>query len=432
MTTREPDKVYEGRSRMEMIEAQPSTWVERTNLRLWGADDIEEQALAQAQRTATLPILAGPVALMPDAHWGMGSTIGSVIPTKGAIIPSAVGVDIGCGMIAVETDLAAAMLPDTLQPLVDEFNRSIPAGVGRGRDNSRTGEQDKRTDSRAMGWMARNKHDLPDNLAHTAVVQLGSLGSGNHFLEVCLDERDVVWVMLHSGSRGVGNQLASRHIKLARQQEQGLEDPDLSYFLEGTHEFETYISDMLWAQAYAMENRELLMNAALHSLFLFVGFGTERNRINCHHNYATMEEHGGRSMWMTRKGAIRAGRGELGIIPGSMGARSYIVQGLGNPASYKSCSHGAGRRMSRGQARRELTEQSLIEAMSGKAWNNAHAEALLDEHPAAYKDIDEVMKAQSNLCAPVHTLRQVANYKGVDRPRRKKVKRHQPRPLPDV
>ena len=403
-----------------MIETQPNAWAEGNNLRIWGADAIEEEALAQAKRTASLPFLAGHVALMPDAHWGFGSTVGSVIPTDGAVIPSAVGVDIGCGMIAVETSLTVSDLPDSLDSLVGEFGRSVPAGVGMGRDGSRTGESDLRIARRAEGWLARNSHELPDGLENVALRQLGSLGSGNHFLEVCLDERHVVWVMLHSGSRGVGNKLASRHITLAKAQEQGLEDPDLSCFLEGTPEFQAYIDDMLWAQAYALENRELLMDAALGSLFPFVGSGAEVGRINCHHNFAALETHHGRLMWVTRKGAIRAGKNQMGIIPGSMGARSFIVQGLGDPASYESCSHGAGRRMSRGRARRELTEESLVRAMVGRAWNRGDAHALLDEHPAAYKDIDRVMEAQRDLCIPIHTLRQVANYKGVDGPRRRK------------
>ena len=248
-------------------------------------------------------------------------------------------------------------------------------------------------------------------LDQRALVQLGTLGSGNHFLEVCLDEREVEWVVLHSGSRGVGNKLENRHIKLARVQEQALEDKDLAYFMEGTGEFNAYVSDMLWAQSYALENRELMLNAALADLFAFAGTGRELGRINCHHNFAQREEHEGRWLWITRKGAIRAANGDMGVIPGSMGTRSYVVRGLGETESYMSSSHGAGRKMSRGQAKRELTEESLIEAMKGKAWNQ-DAKGLLDEHPLAYKDIDKVMEAQKDLVEIVHTLRQVANYKG--------------------
>ena len=381
------------------------------SVRVWGTD-IDEGALVQAERTARLPIMAGHVALMPDAHVGIGATVGSVIPTENAIIPAAVGVDIGCGMIAVETDLSAEHLPDDLQPLVGQFGRSVPAGVGRGRDLKSSGASDQRATRRAEKWMAEHPHDLPDGLDKRALSQLGTLGSGNHFLEVCLDEHEVVWVVLHSGSRGVGNRLADRHIKLARAQEQALEDRDLAYFLEGTVEFDAYVADMLWAQTYALENRELMLDAALVDLFAFVGAGNELGRINCHHNFAQREQHEGRWLWITRKGAIRAANGDMGVIPGSMGTRSYIVRGLGETESYMSSSHGAGRRMSRSQAKRELTEESLVEAMKGKAWNQ-DAKGLLDEHPLAYKDIDQVMEAQTDLVEIVHTLRQVANYKGL-------------------
>ena len=362
-------------------------------LRVWGTD-MDNDTLVQAERAARLPVVAGHIALMPDAHIGVGATIGSVIPTENAIIPAAVGVDIGCGMISVETDLRAEHLPDDLQPLVGHFGRSAPAGVGKGRDLGSTGTSDQQITRRAEKWMAQHPHELPDGLDKRALSQLGSLGSGNHFLEVCLDENEVVWVVLHSGSRGVGNKLADRHIKLARAQEQALEDKDLAYFLEGTVEFTAYVSDMLWAQTYALENRELMVDAALADLFAFVGFGHEVGRINCHHNFAQREEHEGRWLWITRKGAIRAAKGDMGVIPGSMGTRSYIVRGLGESESYMSSSHGAGRRMSRGRARRELTEESLVEAMKDKAWNQ-NAKALLDEHPQAYKDIDQVMEAKA-------------------------------------
>jgi len=379
-------------------------------LKVWG-DDFDQGTILQAEKAARLPIVHNHVALMPDAHIGIGSTIGSVIPTEGAIIPAAVGVDIGCGMFAAETDLRAEDLPDTLQPLIDQISRSVPAGVGRGRDPSHTGASDLAAAQRADDWMKRHPHDLAE-LRSTASSQLGSLGSGNHFLEICLDERDVVWLMLHSGSRGIGNKLADRHIKLAKAQEQGLEDPDLSYFLEGTPEFAAYISDMLWAQDYALQNRAMMARASLNDLFTFVGKGQEVGHVNCHHNYAAQEEHDGRTLWITRKGAIRAGVGDFGIIPGSMGAASYIVEGLGNEESYCSSSHGAGRRMSRRQAKRDLTTESLEEAMAGKAWNQ-DAQGLLDEHPSAYKSIDVVMEAQKDLVRPIHTLHQVLNYKGI-------------------
>ncbi len=377
-------------------------------LKSW-ASEIDEGTRRQAERLARLPVVSGHVALMPDAHLGIGATVGSVIPTENAIIPSAVGVDIGCGMVAVQTSLLAGDLPDTLQPLIPRFARSIPAGLGAGHPEASRA---------AQAWLdAHPIAHVDDKLRRTAAGQLGSLGSGNHFLEVCLDEQDRVWVVLHSGSRGVGNRLAEGHIKrarqLAKQLHLALEDPDLAYFLDGTPDFAAYIGDMLWAQDYALQNRELMMDAALQDVFRYVGAGREERRINCHHNFAALEVHGGRSLWITRKGAIRARQGDLGVIPGSMGTCSYIVEGKGNPDSYCSSAHGAGRRMSRGQARRTLTVQSLQERMGGKAWNADRPEALLDEHPDAYKDIEQVMADQADLVSALHVLTQVANYKGV-------------------
>ena len=373
-------------------------------LRNW-ASHIDEQTLEQAERTNRLPVVTQPLALMPDAHWGLGSTVGSVIPTENAIIPAAVGVDIGCGMCAVQTDISAGELPDTMQPLIGEFSRSVPSGVGRAHS---------RKSPRAEGWMADHPNTHAQEIGgNVAAPQLGTLGSGNHFLEVCLDEVAQVWVMLHSGSRGVGNKLAMSHIKLARALEQGLEDRDLAYFTEGTPEFRSYVTDMLWAQDYALENREIMMDAALNQVFRYVGKGKELRRVNCHHNYATQETHNGRLMWITRKGAIRAMDGDLGIIPGSMATGSYIVRGLGNPDSYQSASHGAGRKMSRNQAKKQLTVQSLEERMAGKAWNMENSTALLDEHPDAYKPIDDVMKDQVDLVTIEHQLQQILNYKGV-------------------
>ena len=374
------------------------------NVRNW-ASDIEPDALMQAEKAARSPAVKDPIALMPDAHFGMGSTVGSVIPTRSAIIPAAVGVDIGCGMIAVETSLTANQLPGSLDGLHSEFSRSIPSGVGK---------KHSKAAPRAVRWTI--DHPLETNALNPfnepIANQLGTLGSGNHFAEVCLDERETVWVMLHSGSRGIGNRLATSHIRVARRLEQGLEDPDLAYFTQDTPEFKAYVSDMLWAQDYAMENREIMMDAALNQLFRFVGIGKETSRINCHHNYAEQEVHNGQMMWITRKGAIRAHSGAMGIIPGSMATGSFIVRGLGNTESYMSCSHGAGRRMSRGQAKRELTTESLEAAMKGKAWNAKDAQSLVDEHPEAYKDIGQVMKDQEDLVEIVHSLHQVLNYKG--------------------
>lgn len=374
---------------------------ERNGVRNW-ASILDEGARLQAEKLARSPAVSGPVALMPDAHVGIGATVGSVIVTENAIIPAAVGVDIGCGMIACRTDLVANDLPGTLQPLISVFARDIPGGMGKSHS------QPKRS---GADWMAANRHDLGDKLAKRARTQLGTLGSGNHFLEVCLDEKDQVWVVVHSGSRGVGNQLAQRHIKLAREQEQALEDRDLAYFLNGTPAFKDYVSDMLWAQTYALQNRDIMMDTALQALFSYVGQGSEVQRINCHHNFAQQEEHDGRWIWVTRKGAIQTRQGDYGVIPGSMGDRSFIVSGLGNPLSYNSCSHGAGRLMSRTQAKKSLTVESLEEAMAGKAWTQNGA-ALLDEHPKAYKPIETVMADQADLVEIQATLHQIANYKG--------------------
>lgn len=374
------------------------------------ASDIDEAAIDQAQRAAALPFVRGHVALMPDAHVGLGATVGSVIPTEGAIIPAAVGVDIGCGMIAVELPFGSDALPDDLTDLHSRIADAVPAGVGKGHDIAHTMADGLLRDTRA--------ETLTEKQERTAATQLGSLGSGNHFVEVCLDERDTVWVVLHSGSRGIGNQLAKIHIEGARNLMKRyfieLDDPDLAYLVEGTPEFQAYVTAMLWAQDYAVANREVMMDAVLHELSLFLDRPVdEAQRINCHHNFTAREHHHGRNMWITRKGAIRARTGDLGVIPGSMGTRSYIVEGRGSSASYCSCSHGAGRRLSRGRARRELDLDGLREQMAGKAWNDADAGALIDEDPRSYKDIDQVMEDQQDLVAVHHTLSQILNYKGV-------------------
>jgi RNA-splicing ligase RtcB len=374
----------------------------------WGSE-IDGETVRQAETTARLPIVEGHVALMPDAHVGKGATVGSVIPTRGAVIPAAVGVDIGCGMIAAELDVHAHHLPDSLDPLLTRIEHAVPAGVGRGHhDVARPAAQ----------WLATHRPatDLSANQERRAATQFGTLGSGNHFLELCVDERDRVWVLLHSGSRGIGNTLAQMHIAKARALatalDRRLEDPDLASFTEGTPEFAAYIADMLWAQAYARANRDRMMDNAMREVFDVIGFGSETRRINCHHNFTEREAHDGRELWVTRKGAIRAGAGELGVIPGSMGTRSYIISGKGNPASWQSCSHGAGRRHSRTRAKKLFTTADLAEQMKGTAWLSKRAAALLDEIPAAYKDIDRVMADQADLVDIVHTLRQVLNYKG--------------------
>jgi RNA-splicing ligase RtcB len=374
------------------------------------ASQLDDATVAQALRSSRLPILAGHIALMADAHYGLGATVGSVIPTEAALIPSAVGVDIGCGMIAAETDLKAGHLPDDLQPLLKTLEHKIPSGVGQGH---------KQVLPQAERWLDSHRphSKLTDQQVQKTLSLFGTLGSGNHFFEICLDESDAVWVVLHSGSRGIGNQLAQGYIKTAQRFVEalriGLEDRDLAYLNEGTPEFDAYLADLIWAQEYARANRDAMMDAGLAALFRLTGFGRSRQRINCHHNYTAREEHFGRSMWITRKGAIRAGREDFGVIPGSMGTRSYIVRGKGNPQSYSSCSHGAGRAMSRGAARRRFKGTDLAEAMRGKTWQSRDASALVDEIPQAYKDIDQVMADQKDLVEVQHTLRQILNYKGV-------------------
>lgn len=377
------------------------------NVLSW-ATDIDPKALEQAERSAALPFLAGHLALMPDAHWGMGATIGSVIPTLGAIVPAAVGVDIGCGMIAVETSLTSHDLPDNLDRVLDEIEQRIPAGVGQGHESFKVGKR-----LHKLGpWLA------PIEVKeHTAARQMGTLGSGNHFVEVSLDEVDKVWVVLHSGSRGIGNKLARYWIDVAKHLMEvmfvQLEDSDLAYLPENTPEFDGYIQDLLWAQRYALANRETMMDAALKALQQDVLVDIiEMQRINCHHNYTAKEHHNGRNVWVTRKGAIRAREGDLGVIPDSMGTDSFIVEGLGNPASYNSAPHGAGRAMSRGQARRTLDLETFQSSMAGKSWKQKQAEALIDEDPRAYKDIHAVMRHSADLARPIHHLTQVLNYKG--------------------
>lgn len=373
------------------------------------ASELDEQTLAQARRTARLPIIAGHVALMPDAHLGIGATVGSVIPTRDAIIPAAVGVDIGCGMIAVETDLTRSDLPDDLDALLPRIERAIPAGVGKGHGTR---------SSTGRGWLADHPPacDFSPKQTDKTVSQFGTLGSGNHFVSVAADERGCVWAVVHSGSRGIGNELATDHIdrarKLAQRAQLQLEDRDLAYFSEGSQEFDGYVADMLWAQDYARANREQMMDVLLDEVFAFVGIGSEVQRINCHHNYTARERHEGRELWITRKGAIRARRDDRGVIPGSMGNAIHIVHGLGNPVSYESCAHGAGRRHSRRQAKKRFTVSELRAQMKGKAWNRDRAGALLDEIPDAYKDLAQVMADQSDLVEAEHTMREVLNYKG--------------------
>jgi tRNA-splicing ligase RtcB len=376
------------------------------------ASILDPATEAQAEALSRLPVIEGHVALMPDAHLGKGSTVGSVIPTRGAVIPAAIGVDIGCGMIAARTDLRAGDLPDSLDPFVAAMERVVPAGLGRWHAEPR---------DEALRWYAANRNPrLTAEQERRAVVQLGTMGSGNHFFEVALDEDRAVWILMHSGSRGVGNQLATHHMGVARSAcdfdflalRGSREDRDLAWLSQGTKEFDEYIGDMLWAQGYAMENRRLMMDAALAWLFEWLGTGRERQRINCHHNFTQREVHDGVEVWVTRKGAIRAGPNDLGLIPGAMGARSFVVRGRGEPLSYESCAHGAGRRLSRSAARKALSIDSLHRAMAGRSWQSRFATALLDEHPDAYKPIDVVMADQADLVEVLHELHGIATYKG--------------------
>jgi tRNA-splicing ligase RtcB len=382
------------------------------------AVELEDQAREQALRASRLPFVAGYIALMPDAHWGMGATIGSVIPTLGALVPSAVGVDIGCGMVAARLDVGIDVVVDRQTEILERIAETIPAGLGKWRaPDDRRDEAETRLAAAGLTTIGlseppneRNTEKIPD--------QLGTLGSGNHFIELCADEDDQAWVVLHSGSRGFGNSLAQTHIEKAKGVMHSyfieLEDPDLAYLVEGTPEFEAYVNDLLWAQRYALANREwmgdLVVAAVSHSID---DEATADWVINCHHNYAEMEHHHGKNVWITRKGAIRAREGDWGVIPGSMGTGAVVVRGKGNPASFTSAAHGAGRRMSRTQARKTLTTESLRDLMGDRAWLSDNATDLLDEHPDSYKDLGEVMAAQSELVDPVHELRTVINYKGL-------------------
>lgn len=387
---------------------------EDQNVRVW-ASDLDPAALLQAQRTARSPVVTLPVALMPDAHVGRGATVGSVVPTERAIIPACVGVDLGCGVIGAKTDLKAHHLPDDLQPMIPQLLKAVPAGVGKGH----TEERPLRAVHAANAWLNNNVPftQLDKRQKEKAWSQFGSLGSGNHFLEVSLDDSNNVWVVIHSGSRGIGNELATNHIKAAVEQTKksgyGVEDPDLSWLADGTPESEHYLGDLFWAQDYALANREAMMTEALSVLFGFIGHGREQERINCHHNYVMREVHEGKRVWLTRKGAISAKAGEWGIIPGSMADGCFVVRGLGNPLSYNTSSHGAGRRLARNAAKRELTAESLTERMAGKAWLRDDAQSLVDEHPDAYKSLKTVMDDQADLTQPVTFLNSVLNFKGV-------------------
>jgi len=380
---------------------------------------LEDQAYAQLRNIASIPFVGPWVAVMPDVHLGKGATVGSVIPTRGAIIPAAVGVDIGCGMAAVRTTLRASDLPDNLAQLRSSIERGVPVGNGPGGEHRRLPDshETRIAESGLMAGLESIKQKHRKIRTDKLERQIGTLGGGNHFIEICLDETDAVWVMLHSGSRGTGNLIGSYFIELAREQLARrvlgfhVPDKDLAFFMEGEPLFDDYVEAVSWAQDYARHNREAMMARVLAEMrHRLPKFQLEKTAVNCHHNYVQKETHGGEELLITRKGAVSARTGELGIIPGSMGTRSYIVRGKGNADSFHSCSHGAGRVMSRTRARAEITLAQHREA-------TAHVEcrkdaAVVDESPAAYKSIDAVMAAQADLVEVVHTLRQVICIKG--------------------
>lgn len=377
-------------------------------------DSIEPQAKNQLENISEMPFVFPHVAVMPDCHLGKGATVGSVIATKGAIIPAAVGVDVGCGMVAVRTRFFAGDLPDNLDALRQGIERRIPLGAGTGNRKFTDTALDRIDELNAV---ATQDYDKVDKNWRNA---LGTLGSGNHFIEICLDENDQVWVVLHSGSRGIGNRLATKHIKVAQklmdQQAIDLKDRDLAYLTENTPEFDAYMTDLLWAQDFARLNREEMMDRVMKELS-YVFFGEdghaqqiEVERINCHHNFTQQEQHFGNTVWITRKGAIQMKKNQKGIIPGSMGTRSYVVSGLENPFAFNSAPHGAGRRFSRAEAKRRFTLDDLEQAMGKISFR--HSKSLIDEIPQAYKDIDEVMENSKELVHVDHVLRQVVNIKG--------------------
>jgi len=381
---------------------------------------IEDEALRQLENAARLPIVFHHIAAMPDVHFGIGATVGSVIPTINAIIPAAVGVDIGCGMMAAKTTLVAGDLPDNLAPLRDAIERAVPHGRRPGaRDPGAWHQTPTRVDhawSTLEPAFAELVRDFPKLGKTNHHKHLGTLGGGNHFIEICLDEDGAVWVMLHSGSRGVGNAIGTMFIEMARndamKNDVHLPDRDLAYFAEGSQHFTDYVRAVEWAQQFAATNRQVMMERVVDAVKKVIPkrFQSHVEAVNCHHNYVQREHHFGEDIFVTRKGAVSAKAGELGIIPGSMGARSYIVRGRGNPESFTSCSHGAGRKMSRGEAKRRFTLADHRAATEGVECRKDRD--VIDETPAAYKDIDAVMAAQRDLVEVVHTLKQVVCVKG--------------------
>ena len=382
---------------------------------------VEDAARRQLFNIAALPFIHHHVAVMPDVHLGKGATVGSVIATRAAIVPAAVGVDIGCGMMAVRTTLMASDLPDSLAKLRSGIEAAVPHGgvglKGGWKEGVPSAVGRRFADSGLADGLKELEEKHPGIAKAQSVTHLGSLGGGNHFIEVCLDEEDRVWAMLHSGSRGIGNRIGTYFIAKARealdrrQLTRPLPDRDLAWLEEGEPLFEDYVSAVAWAQEFARHNREVMMATVMRVMReQLPSFQMQRQAINCHHNYVEREAHFGEAVWVTRKGAVKAGAGDLGIIPGSMGAKSYIVRGKGNAQSFHSCAHGAGRRMSRGEAKRRFTLADHAEATV--AVECRKDQGVIDETPMAYKDIDAVMAAQSDLVEVVHTLRQVVCVKG--------------------
>lgn len=396
---------------------------ERHIIKAWTKGvELDDKATAQLKNVASMPFIYKWVAAMPDAHWGIGATVGSVIATKGAIIPAAVGVDLGCGMVASKTDLKAADLPENLKAVREEIEKAVPHGR-----NADGGKGDRGAWSDIPDYVDRSwkqlepgyqaiiaKHGKLDRGNH--VNHLGTLGTGNHFIEVCLDTEQNVWIMLHSGSRGVGNRIGSYFIERAREEMRrhfiNLPDVDLAYIPDNSKEFGDYWNAVKWAQDFAATNRSVMLAYVYAAISKALGRAVHETSevVNCHHNYISKESHYGQNVWVTRKGALRAREVDMGIIPGSMGAKSYIVRGKGNPESFHSCSHGAGRIMSRGEARRSITLEQHKKAVEGV---ECRLDAdVIDESPSAYKNIDAVMEAQSDLVDVVATLKQVVCVKG--------------------
>jgi tRNA-splicing ligase RtcB len=402
---------------------EPAAQSHLTPVKMWTRGvPVDEGSKMQLLNTASMPFIHKWIAVMPDVHYGKGSTIGSVIPTVGAIIPAAVGVDIGCGMMAVRTSLMAADLPDTLAPLRAALEHAVPHGRTVNRGGRDKGAWHDLPTASVEAWSTLDEGfativaNHPKLARANTTTHLGTLGTGNHFLEVCLDQVDRVWFMLHSGSRGVGNAIGTYFIEKAKEDMRrwyiNLPDADLAYFPEGTEHFKDYVEAVEWAQSFAMMNRQVMMQHAIDAArgVIIKPFDAHLEAVNCHHNYVAREHHYGKNILVTRKGAVRAAEGVMGIIPGSMGAKSFIVRGKGNRESFCSCSHGAGRVMSRTEAKRRFTVADHMADTAGVECRKD--EDVIDETPRAYKSIDAVMAAQADLVDIVHTLRQIVCVKG--------------------